>query len=98
MRGTERHGWIYRTLLSGVASVLAAILAGAFLPVSQCPSCEEVRMDFAALGIDLTSAKSMDSCPLCGAWGKKVSWFKVWKYRRAHPVNGLVAPHAILDP
>lgn len=85
MRGTEKSGWAHNVLFGCIGIVIVALLAGAFLPIAQCPACEDERKDFGAIGIDLASAKSRIPCQLCNDLAGKVSILKYWKYRRAHP-------------
>jgi len=73
-------GWI----LAAMALIPAALMAGFFLPLKDCPECEDTRLDFAEVGIDVNSIKSRMLCGLCGE-RKKVSLLKHREYRSAHP-------------
>ena len=59
-------------------------MAGFFLPLKDCPECEDTRLDFAELGIDVNSIKSAMRCGLCDE-RKKVSLLTHRAYRSAHP-------------
>ena len=76
-------GWI----LAAMALIPAALMVGGvFLPLKDCPACEDMRWDFAQVGVDVNTIKTARACDLCGD-RKKVSFLKHREYRSAHPAT-----------
>jgi len=78
----KRPGWGW--ILAAAALIPLALGAALFIPLKDCPECEDVRVDFAEMGIDINHIKTRPACRLCGD-REKVSLLKHQEYRSAHP-------------
>jgi hypothetical protein len=84
MSSHESRTWVVTSIFVGL---FLALLAAAFLPLVECPACEDSRQDFA--GINPAFIRRLE-CNVCGKWigeQNRASFLKSWRYRHKQRLN-----------
>src|SRR6185503_9865820 len=74
----EKHPGIVWIVAAG-ALIGLTFLGVLFVPLKECPICQEVDAEFAEMGIDPRAMKTSPLCRLCGGRLEKISLLKLWK-------------------